>query len=939
MLTLAPHALIQTRLRRAIFLCFFLSGAAGLIYEIVWIRMLGLVFGHTVYAITTVLVAFMGGLGLGSFLGGRLADRTRNLLKIYGRLEIGIGVYCVLTPWLMDVVKAVYLGLARSMDLPFGVYTLIQFFLAALIIVIPTTLMGATLPILTRFSARELGTVGRLVGALYAVNTFGAVLGTYLAGFELLPLLGMRTTLIVAAGLNIAIGGAILFIDRRVETSGVPQEEEAPEPAMAQAPEVPPVSQLVAWWLMVGFALSGSASMIYEIAWTRALTLIIGSSTYAFSAMLLSFLVGIAAGSAWFARRATRAPVTPAWFAALQVGIALSAAAVFPLFDRLPDVFLQGFRISQAPGFILWLQVALSVAVMLAPTFCIGATFPCVAQIFATDRARIGSRVGWVYAGNTLGAIVGAFVAGFLLIPWIGVEATIRSGLAINLAVGLTLVMAWASTMRTKLVAGAGLVVGLVAVTLLPTWDRQVMSSGVSVYATRYASNPTASSWREKLHAERLLYYKDGISATVTVHQAEGQTILRVNGKADASSVSDLHTQLMLGHLPAILHPNPKTAFVIGLGSGVTVGALAQYPIDRIDVAEIEPAVVEASDFFSLENRRALSDPRVHTSSADGRNFLLMTPARYDLIISEPSNPWISGVATLFTVEFLDVARRHLAPDGIMIQWVHGYVMAPEDLRMVIASFRTVFPHATLWRTQPGDYLLVGTLTPLVVDLDRVRDVYAANPSVRHDMKRIKFPSAEVLLADFYLDEQELARLTAGAPLNTDDRLPLEFSAPRNLYRDTIEVNADMLRAVKSSGFPPLRGRHLEDLDRPAVQFDLAIGLVAKQYYEDARRHLDNALAKDPKYAQALVLRGWLHKLANRYPEALQDFQAALRINPKDAGTHQQLGLLYLRQKKMDDAVAALKQAVALDPKNPGYADDLATALNASRPQTPTVVR
>ena len=231
--------LSHIRLRRTIFLCFFLSGAAGLIYEIVWIRMLGLVFGHTVYAITTVLVAFMGGLGLGSYLGGRLADRARDLLRIYGRLEIGIGVYCVLTPWFMGVVKLVYLGLARSMDLPFGVYTLIQFFLAALVILIPTTLMGATLPILTRFSVRELGAVGRLVGALYAVNTFGAVLGTYLAGFELLPMLGMRTTLFLAAGLNIAIGGAILFIDHRFATSGVPQQEdEAGEPVTAQAPVV-----------------------------------------------------------------------------------------------------------------------------------------------------------------------------------------------------------------------------------------------------------------------------------------------------------------------------------------------------------------------------------------------------------------------------------------------------------------------------------------------------------------------------------------------------------------------------------------------------------------------------------------------------------------------------------------------------------------------------
>jgi spermidine synthase len=933
LVTVIPHTPFSSSLRRTIFLCFFLSGASGLIYEIIWIRMLGLVFGHTVYAITTVLVAFMGGLGLGSYLGGRLADRARDLLRAYGFLEIGIGVYCLLTPWLLEAVKLVYLGLARSIDLPFGVYTLIQFLLAALVIVVPTTLMGATLPILTRFSVRDLGAVGRLVGALYAVNTFGAVLGTYLVGFELLPALGMRATLIVAAGLNITIGGVILFIGRRPAVGAIPETDAV----AARAPVTDPAFRTVAWVLMLGFALSGAASMVYEVAWTRALTLIIGSSTYAFSAMLVSFLVGIAAGSAWFGRRATRSPATVAGFAVLQIAIAVSAATVFPLFDQLPGVFLRGFQISQSPGFIRTLQVALSVAAMLAPTFCIGVTFPYVAQILTTDGGRIGSQVGLVYATNTVGAILGSATTGFFLIPGIGVEATIRSGMAVNLLVGLALLMVCGLTMRARILAGVGVAAGIVAVALLPSWDRQVMSSGVSVYASRYVSISPGSSWRDSLRTEPLLYYRDGISATVTVHrQASGQTILRVNGKADASSVSDLHTQLMLGHLPAILHPNPKTAFVIGLGSGITVGALTQHPLERIDVAEIEPAVIEASDFFSLENRRALSDPRVHTSPADGRNFLLATPARYDLLISEPSNPWIGGIATLFTVEFFDIARRHLAPEGIMVQWVHSYVMAPEDLRMVIASFRTVFPHATLWTTMPGDYLLIGTLTPLEVDLDRVRAVYAANPSLRHDLKQIKFPSPEVLLADFYLDEHELGRLTAGAPLNTDDRLPLEFSAPRNLYRDTIGLNADMLRAIKTSRFPPLRGRHLEELDRPTMHFDLAIGLVAKQMYDDARQHLDDALAKNPNYTQAMVLRGWVHKLANRFPDAQQDFQTALRINPQDAGAHQQLGLLYVRQKKMDEAIDALKQAVALDPQNAVYAADLAAALQASRPHAPT---
>lgn len=933
---MAPDTTSSAGLRRTIFLCFFLSGASGLIYEIIWIRMLGLIFGHTVYAITTVLVAFIGGLGLGSYLGGRLADRARDLLRIYGVLELGIGVYCLLTPWLLEIVKTVYLGLARSLDLPIGVYTLIQFFLAALVIVIPTTLMGATLPILTRFSVQDLGAVGRLVGSLYAVNTFGAVVGTYLVGFELLPALGMRTTLIVAAALNITVGGVVLVIGRSATGATPRAEAVAAPPVTRPAAAKPARATVAAWVLLSAFGLSGAASMVYEVAWTRALTLIIGSSTYAFSAMLVSFLIGIAAGSAWFARRATRSPASVVGFAVLQLAIAVSAATVFPFFDQLPGVFLRGFQFSQSPEFIRLLQLSLSVAAMLAPTFCIGVTFPYVAQILTTDGGRIGAQVGAAYAANTVGAIAGSAVAGFFLIPGIGVEATIRSGIAINLAVGLAVLIACGLTTRARVATAGGMAAAIVAAALLPSWDRQVMSSGVSVYASRYMADSPGTSWRDRLRTERLLYYRDGISATVTVHrQSSGQTILRVNGKTDASSVSDLHTQLMSGHLPALLHPNPKTAFVIGLGSGVTVGALTQHPLDRIDVAEIEPAVIEAAGFFDRENRRALSDPRVHVSATDGRNFLLAAPARYDLLISEPSNPWIGGIATLFTVEFFDIARRRLTPDGIMVQWVHSYVMAPEDLRMVIASFRTVFPHATLWTTMPGDYLLIGTLSPLAVDLDRLRAVYAANPHLRQDLKQIKFPSPDVLLADFYLDEHDLERLTAGAPLNTDDRLPLEFSAPRNLYRDTIGLNADMLRAAKTSQFPALAPRHLEELTRPEAQFDLAIGFIAKAMYEEARPFLDNAIARNPTYARALVLRGWLNKLAHHDPEAHRDFLAALRINPQDAGAHQQLGLLYVKQKKMDDAIEAFKRAVELAPNNPVYQADLADALRAPRPPIP----
>ncbi len=764
-------------------------------YEVVWVRMLGLIFGHTVHAITTVLVAFMGGLALGSYLCGRRVDRVRNLLRTYAWLEIGIGIYALLTPGLIGAIRLAYLSYAQAFDPSYEVLTFLQFVLSTSVLLVPTILMGATFPVLSRFMVQGGGTVGRRVGALYAWNTFGAVLGTYLVGFHLLPALGMRMTLFGTALLNVVIG-ALIFLAARV-WGGTGFVSSTMQKGLVGAEASAAAEPRYVRLLLLGAALSGAVAMLYELAWTRALTLVIGSTTYAFSAMLLSFLIGIAAGSAWAARRTSRAPATPALFAAFQIAAALLSLVVLALFDRLPDVFLLGFRISHAPGFIVALQIVLSIAVMILPAFCLGAALPCVIHLVCTRLSHVGFSVSRVYAYNTAGAIVGSFAAGFLLVPLLGVQGTIRAGIILNLFVGLVILLAFKVPIRW--LAGGAVVTGAVAVGAAPSWDFAVMSSGVSTYAEYYSGGE--GSWRQRIE-ERVLFYQDGISSTVSVHQGKNERSLRVNGKTDASTGDDMATQLMLGHLPALMHQNPKAALVIGLGSGITVGALTQYELERIDVVEIEPAVIEASRFFAEENRRALADPRVSTIVGDGRNYILMSPRRYDLIISEPSNPWIGGIATLFTVEFFERASARLAADGIMAQWVHGYAMAPEDLRMIAATFRAVFPYASLWSPVAGDFILIGTSQPQVVHLGRVRDLYARHANIRQDFESSELGSPEAIVKAFYLDDHDFVRLTAGAPFNTDDKLPLEFSAPRNLYRDTLMLNYNMLEQVKRSRLP-----------------------------------------------------------------------------------------------------------------------------------------
>jgi spermidine synthase len=801
------------RILPAIYICFFVSGAAGLIYEIVWIRLLGLVFGHTVHAVTTVLVAFMAGLALGSYLCGRVSERIENILKLYGLLEIGIGFYCLLTPWLLEGIKIVYLRFAQSVEPSFTVFTLVQFSLASLVLVFPTTLMGATLPILSRYFVMDPGSAGRRVGTLYAVNTFGAVLGTYLAGFELLPALGIRHTLFFAVALNIGIGLSVLMLGPK--RMPLLRKSSLLPPFM-----VPSALDQITRLLLLCLAYSGAASMVYEIAWTRALSLIIGSSTYAFTIMLLTFLVGIAAGSALFARFTKGMTLSLAGFAGLQCAIAVSAAAIFPLFDQLPELFLWAFGISQKYSFILTIQTAISFIVMLLPTMFIGATFPCALQIVSKDLKSIGLDVGRTYAANTVGSILGSFAAGFILIPLIGVQASIKAAILINLFIGLTLFLIARQRMVLRMILTSGIAAAAWGVLFLPAWDQQMMSSGPSIYAPAFLRDNRTKGFsvRDNVKGDDLLFYKDGISTTVTVHQRYPHYIyLRVNGKTDASNGVDMKTQLMIGHLPALLHPNPKSALVIGLGSGVTVGALEQYGLDKIDVVEIEPAVVKASNFFKNENRDALSDPRTNLAISDARNFLLTSSRQYDLIVSEPSNPWIGGVATLFTVEFFNLERKHLKSGGIMAQWVQGYSISPETLQMIASSFLSVFPNATLWKMDRSDYLLVGTIQPLMVVLDRIREIYGSHVLFRQDMARINIFSPEAILKDFYLDEKDLERFAAGAGLNTDDRLPLEFSTPRTLYLGTSAINEFSLHIAKQSSGPPLKGTLSDGMSPPAV--------------------------------------------------------------------------------------------------------------------------
>ena len=816
--------------------CFFLSGATGLLYQVVWLRMLGLVFGHTVYAITTVLAAFMSGLALGSLVFGRLSGRLRSLIAVYGWLEIGIGLYCVLIPLLLRTTERLYLPWARALELSYDAFNVVQFALGFLLLLIPTTLMGGTLPVLSQGLVTHQRTLARKIGVLYAANAFGAVVGAGLAGYFVLPALGIQATVAIAATANLLVGALAIAVARRMPVASAfvepPSDEE--RAAVTATQEVSRTAALVA---LGAIGVSGAVSMVYEVVWTRALALVIGSSTYAFTSMLLAFLVGIAGGSALFSWMRRR-PASLGTFAALQGGIAVAAAVAMAFFDRMPELFVAAVARSSSLGSVQLLQFALSAVVLLPSTLLIGATFPCViALVGRVDR--VGAEVGRVYAVNTMGAIVGTLLGGFVLLPRLGVHAAIKAGILTNLALMVVLVLASRRGSGWRGASVVGAAAAALVVVLLPGWDQSVMTSGAAVYAKRYLQDEEGRTVSEILHSRPVVFYRDGVSGTIAVHKDGEHVTLSTNGKVDAGAGDDMVTQLALGHLPMLLHPNPKRVLVIGLGSGVTAGAVARHPIDRLDVVEIEPAVVEASPFFAAEHGHVLDDPRVRLVIADARNFLLTSTERYDVIISEPSNPWISGLASLFSTEFFALAREHLAPDGIMVQWVQGYNIYADDLRMIIRTFRTSFPATTVWNSLPADMLLVGRADATPFDVTTIRERF---PNAAPSLARFGVHDWAAILGYFTLGADDTARFAGAGALNDDDRLPLEFSAPRALYTETTMENWETMHGFRTATTPSVTPRSLAVIDQPEVRYRIGFAYFQRRILQDALAEFERTL-------------------------------------------------------------------------------------------------
>jgi len=912
-----------------VFVLFLLSGATSLAYEVMWTRMLVRIFGTSSFAVSTVLAAYMAGLALGSYLFGRLIDRKGRPVLIYGLLELGIGVFALVFPYVLDGLNPLYRVLYRGLEGSHYSLSLIRFVLCFTVLLVPTTLMGGTLPVLSRFVTRSLSDLTLRVGLLYSTNTFGAVAGTFLTGFFVLRALGIRHATFAVAGLNFAIFLIAYALSRR---AGYARGPEAGAAERGQVPATAPGNKSSGKegerLVLFAFLFTGLAALSAEVVWTRVLALVVGTTVYAFSTMLTVFLLGLAIGSAVFSRVAQRTsrPRMAFGIVALAIGISVFAGTV--AFSHLPPYYMDLYNAigktwdaSVATGFLL------SLLIMIGPAFLMGGTFPLVARIYATDVAHVGGKIGTAYAYNTVGSILGSFLGSFVLLDVLGVENGMLVVALVYLAVGAAIFFALAERVPPRVrsaAAAAAVAVAIAAAVVGPGWDKKLMTSGVYVYAGMYGDR---QGLEDALKFRNLLFYDEGPGATVSVEQTENVRSLRIDGKADASTGADMINQELLAHVPMLLHPRPDTVLVIGLGSGVTLGSAGKYPARRLECVELLENVVEGAALFRDFNYDCLADPRVKLIKGDARNHLLLTDKKYDVIISEPTNVWVSGVGDLFDFEFFSLARKCLKPDGVMCAWFHTYHMGERELRSGVRTFLEIFPHASLWLSNESDLILVATPGPPAIDealVARMRE-----PRIAADLARVGINEPADLLSALLMTEEDLRAYSGSAPIHTDDNMLMEFASGRRVFEATHGVH---ISAILKS-FRPRRFDGLGEAANEAVVLHVGAkrlcleGMLerlargesgALRYYDGAF----DATPRDPfvvlKYVEVHYQVGDGLLAAGNYAQAESHYLKVTSAPPVPDSWigYDGLGLCYLATGAPAPARDAFETAVALNPYN-----------------------
>lgn len=784
------------------------SGLTALIYQTAWQRMFRLVFGGSTAASAAVLGIFLGGLGLGGIWLGVRAERDRRPLALYGNLEAGVALLAALTPFTLDLFSWVYLALGGSDALGTILATILRLIIAALVMGPAVVLMGGTLPAAARAFEQEGDAARRRLALLYATNTFGAVLGALLATFVLFELLGTRLTLWAAALLNLLIALVARAVARTIPDLGsaaVPEAADDGGPARPALPEPEQPRTIQPALVYAALAIVGFAFVALELVWYRMLGPILGGSSYTFGLILAIALAGIGLGGYVYARRSQHRPATLALLGWTLVLEALAIGIPFAFGDllALSTAYLRPM-VSLGFDALVATWVLTTSLVVLPAAFVAGYQFPVLFALLGQGRQRVARHVGQAYAFNTLGSIAGALIGGFVLLPVVGAVDSWRAMVALLAGLGvLTCLYAARRSFGVAALAplAPALLAGLCVLAEGPSavWRHTAIGAG-RFTVSGFDKNELIAARRG---AERdLLWERDGIESSIGVKGGDGVSFW-VNGKNDGSIKGDRGTQAMLALTAAALHREPKTAYIVGLGTGMSAGWLAAVPsMERVDVAELEPAVLEVARASRQVNENALERPNVHVFMGDGREFLLATDRTYDVIASEPSNPYRAGVASLFTSEFYAAAARRLNPDGIFVQWLQGYEVDIQTVRIVLRTLRSVFPFVEIWQSQANDLLLIASAGARTYDLAKIAERLSGEP-FRSVMPRMWLvEGVEGLFSHFIAGDRVAARLgdALEPPLNTDDSMVLEHAFARQVGGKDESISEQLFRLAQRLG-------------------------------------------------------------------------------------------------------------------------------------------
>ncbi len=896
----------------AVYLLFTLSGATALIYQVVWSRMLHEIFGVTIYAVTTVLAAFLGGLALGSVIIGRAVDRSANPLRFYGLLEIGIGLTALAGPWLLTLLEPAHHWAANRFAMDSPALLAIRVLLAAVVILPPTFLMGGTLPVITRYFVQQIARLGQELSVLYGLNTLGAVAGSLASGFWLIRWLGLHATLHVSVVGNVALGLLAILLARRFRLTDRSSEREPPTRAGSA------VTSLTYVGLLLMMCLSGIASFGYEVVWTRMLVLIVGTTTYAFVTMLTSFLVGITLGSLVTRLLIGRIRDQRQAFGWIQIGIAATALLTLPLMAYLSTGAAQNW-LAQTTGNWLALIAArfgFSFLIMLLPATLIGMTFPLAGALAARELRSLGGRLGAVYGANTLGNIIGATATGFALVPLFGLQKCL---------VGLTLLnliaAAWGLlTIPVTRCAGAfvratPIVGGLIACGLLLTsWRPGLLGQG------------------DQQPGDRVLYYKEGLVATVKVIQKAhdaAQRVMSVDGIVIGQSGGGVdQKQQALAHFPFLLlsDPPPRRVLSIGLGTGILIGEVARHPtVTTVDCLEISPSVIEAAHLYDDLTDNVLRDPRVRIITDDGVNYLKRTAESYDAVISDgKSRTGHGGNATFYSADYYHACRARLNADGLMIQWIPLDV-PPAELRIIVRTFLNIFPHTYAWVEPPFSCYLVGRDAPLRVNVEHM-DTELSSPHAAH-LNRWGWQRAGDFLGFLTADTDMLSRLAGDVPINSFAYPIIEFYSFADFAEPSFSRVTRNLEAFLSVRQLPQLS--LNDENQSAVEENHRAATLFLEGLLSTRRpdalvqgaglnRIEAAIATSPQNGAIRHAAAHVHYLLSSTPARelrVRHLQRAMELWPEHVGAHLAWGTMLLKQGQVAEALPSLRAAHRINPQ------------------------